>query len=186
LALAGWTAGCSVEDDGDATTFATGGSTVTAEGDTGDGETTGGETGSGTGTESSQSGSTSDSGEESTSTESSTGGFVPPTDETEGGGGAYAPCPGGSCMNGEACLQGEGPNEGKAYCAEVCSPAGDPTSCPDAPDGDAVPSCIDVNDGMGGANTSYCALDCTGGKTCPAGQSCVNETDANGPIQICL
>ena len=146
---------------------------------TGDGETTDG------GTDTTSTSTTGDTGSTTDTTDS--GGFVPPSDESGGGGdGAYAPCPGGMCLNGEACLSGEGPNEGKSYCAETCSPAGNPANCPDAPDADAMPICIDVNDGMGGGNTSYCALDCSGGETCPAGLSCVDETDANGAIKICL
>lgn len=150
----------------------------TGESDTGTdgGETTGADTSTGTST----------TGDTGTTDTSDTGGFVPPSDESGGGDGAYAPCPGGTCLDGEACLSGEGPNEGKSYCAQTCSPAGDPGNCPDAPDGDAMPICIDVNDGMGGGNTSYCALDCSGGETCPAGLSCVDETDANGAIEICL
>lgn len=187
MAAVGLVLACTVDDAGDDTggSFGVGGPTTAMDAgddmsDTGedDSGTTGdtGTTGTDTGT-TSDTGSTSDSGSE-------TGGFVPPNDDDGGGDGAYAPCPGGMCPNGDACLQGEGPNEGKSYCAPLCN--GNPANCPDPPEGDAVPICIDVNDGMGGANTSYCALDCTGGKMCPAGQTCVNETDANGPIMICL
>jgi hypothetical protein len=183
--------GCSAEDDGgEGSSF--GGSYTTAM-DSGDDMTGTGESGAEMGGEET----TGDGGETTgTSTDTSTststgdtdtGGFVPPSDESGGGGdGAYAPCPGGMCLNGESCLSGEGPNEGKSYCAEICSPAGNPANCPDPPDGDAMPICIDVNDGMGGGNTSYCALDCSGGETCPTGLSCVDETDANGAIKICL
>jgi hypothetical protein len=138
-------------------------------------------TGDGSGSESST-GSTGTGTESSSSTD--TGTFVP--GDTGGGDDPYPPCPDGMCPGGGTCLTGEGPNAGKSYCAPTCQPAGDPGTCPEPGDGDATPICITVTDMNGQNPTSYCALDCSGGQTCPAGKTCVDETDANGAIKICL
>jgi hypothetical protein len=183
LCMSGLLAACTVESGGDDATasFGTGSQSTTMMtgdtlGDTGTDEDTG--TTSDTGTDSSTS--SSDSSSTDSSDSEDTMAFVPSTDTTGGGGGAYAPCNGGMCEGGEACLEGEGPNMGKSYCAANCNPPDNPDNCPDAPNGDATPMCISV---MG---TSYCALDCSGGESCPNGMSCVDETHDNGAIKICL
>jgi hypothetical protein len=114
------------------------------------------------------------------------GAFIAEEDQGGGGGGgAYEPCPDGNCTTG-TCLNGDPPNDNKSFCAPNCSPAGDPSGCPPPPSGDAPPMCIDVGDEQGGNVQSFCALDCSGGQTCPTGMTCVQDSDQNGPITICL
>ncbi|HET6584860.1 MAG TPA: hypothetical protein VFG69_15485, partial [Nannocystaceae bacterium] len=55
------------------------------------------------------------------------------------------------------------------YCSTT--PCTDPTTeCDASPGGTAVPICADIMVGM--AMSTACALDCSGGKTCPGGMTC--------------
>lgn len=65
-------------------------------------------------------------------------------------------------------------------CIGRCEPAGNAASCDASPGGTAEPRCLTV--GVG----SYCALDCSGGRTCPAGMICLSDEDDVGPIEICI
>lgn len=75
------------------------------------------------------------------------------------------------CVEGETCVATTDKTNGEL---EVCAATDctDPTmDCPDLPlTGDAPPVCMDI-DGMGG---DECALDCSGGQTCPDGAVCTD------------
>lgn len=117
--------------------------------------------------------------DESTSTgalaESSTGEPLPPQPETSW----WSHCIAGSgCTDDLICmLNGDGDD---GVCTSLCNPAGDGMSCGASPGGTATPGCLNVG------NSSICALDCSGGKTCPSGMLCLADTDDDGPIEICL
>ena len=89
----------------------------------------------------------------------------------------WSPCFGGGCGDGMACMS-EPMQEG--VCTQPCMPAGDATSCPPAPDGDADTTCISLQ------GASWCALDCSHGAQCPAGTTCRALADDLGAIVICL
>jgi hypothetical protein len=89
------------------------------------------------------------------------------------------PCPGNT-----TCLVGEGLNASMTYCAPDCVGPDDPSACPTPATGDAVPRCIVIP--VGGGQWDMCALDCSAESTCPDGMTCVQETDLNGPIEICM
>ncbi len=106
---------------------------------------------------------------------SSTGGGPGPGPGMQPGMGMYSPCtvPQDCGFSPDLCmtitdLQG-------VVLAGFCSrtPCADPVAdCDPSPGGTAVPTCVPVTlDGM--ANTA-CALDCSGGATCPAPMECFN------------
>jgi hypothetical protein len=76
------------------------------------------------------------------------------------------------------CLTNEQLNDG--YCTLECNGSDDPSNCDMPPGGTAVTGCIVVS------NLNLCALDCSGGKSCPGGMVCTMETDQNGPIEVCM
>ncbi len=92
--------------------------------------------------------------------------------------GPYSQCVGGSCEPGLTCIVPELIVDD--MCVESCLPAGDPSSCTPAPGGDSTPICLAVN------GSSYCALDCSGGRSCPSGMVCHDEADDSGPQSICI
>ncbi len=125
-----------------------------------------------------------DTGEEPGSTSAST--FTPLDDDGgDGGGPGGAGDPGwwdfclsdAECQAGFRCLIAEDMSGG--FCSADCG-GGDPATCGEPGSGDAAASCITVS------GNAVCALDCSGGQTCPDGMSCVPEIDQNGPITICL
>lgn len=83
-----------------------------------------------------------------------------------------------ACDAGFSCLSTDAGNDG--VCTSVCNPAGNPGSCGASPGGTAQPVCLSVG------GDSVCALGCEGGLTCPGGMICVNESDDQGPISICI
>lgn len=64
------------------------------------------------------------------------------------------------------------------YCSTT--PCTDASSCDPSPGGTALPACVDVMVGM--AMSTACALDCSGGKTCPGGMIC----SALGAAMVCV
>ncbi len=118
-----------------------------------------------------------------------TGPVPPPMDDTmdgtfgEDGGeqpavGPYSPCMNGTCVAGLVCLDSSVNDQN--MCVEFCSPPGDPSGCAPAPGGDSTPTCLAV-DGF-----SFCALDCSSGRSCPTGMACHDEPDDLGPQMVCL
>jgi hypothetical protein len=82
------------------------------------------------------------------------------------------------CTDDLVCMLNGAGDDG--VCTSFCTPAGDGTSCGASPGVTAEPSCLNV------ADNSICALDCSGGKTCPAGMLCLSDVDDDGPIEVCL
>ena len=158
--------------------------TTTGESDSGTGTTTGASTGDSTGPV------TSDTTTGDTTTGMSTEtGTTGTTDETTGGGGdpvSFAECQDGmadSCPELDpACLVidgpgGFGPNGSFfvtwSYCTRECESDADCVS--GLPGGSAKPRCLP----KGANDIKVCVLDCSFGKTCPAGLECSND-DACG------
>ena len=82
------------------------------------------------------------------------------------------------CTDDLVCMLNGAGDDG--VCTSFCNPAGDGTSCGASPGVTAEPSCLNVS------TNSICALDCSGGKTCPAGMLCLSDVDDDGPIEICM
>jgi len=108
--------------------------------------------------------------------ESSSGGEeIPPQPEA----GWWSDCVETStCTDDLLCFANGAGDDG--VCTQYCTVPGDPTTCGASPGGSATPTCLNV------ADTSICALDCSGGKTCPGGMLCLAAADDDGPIDVCL
>jgi hypothetical protein len=98
-------------------------------------------------------------------------------DDTESNGpseqpatGMYSACLDVSmCVGQNACFTiTEGMDVVDGFCTTV--PCSDPTNCNPSPGGTATPVCAEML--VGGSPTTGCALDCSQGKTCPAGMQC--------------
>jgi len=107
--------------------------------------------------------------------EASTGEPLPPQPETSWWSHCIANA---GCTDDLVCLLNGAGDDG--VCTSLCSPAGDATSCGASPGVSATPSCLIA--GM----SSVCALDCSGGRSCPGGMLCLSDSDDDGPIEICL
>lgn len=100
-------------------------------------------------------------------------------DTGQPGSGMWSSCHGGgSCDASLTCLGTD--DMALGICTTECSPAANPAACGAVPGGTAVASCLSVG------GQSICAIDCSGGLTCPAGMDCIAETDDTGAIEICL
>jgi len=162
--------------------------TTTGESDSGTGTTTGASTGDSTGPVTSDT-TTGDTTGDTTTGMSTETGTTGTTDETTGGGGdpvSFAECQDGmadSCPELDpACLVidgpgGFGPNGSFfvtwSYCTRECESDADCVS--GLPGGSAKPRCLP----KGANDIKVCVLDCSFGKTCPAGLECSND-DACG------
>ncbi|MBX7079326.1 MAG: hypothetical protein K1X88_09090 [Nannocystaceae bacterium] len=120
-----------------------------------------------------------------TGDDASTSGAPPPVDEPDSAGadagvrpdsGPWSSCADGVCAPGLGCLQGESAG---ATCTAACV-GFDPGGCPPPPGEVVTTICIAV------AGQGVCALDCSGGLSCPAGMQCVLDHDDDGPIEVCL
>jgi hypothetical protein len=60
------------------------------------------------------------------------------------------------------------PQAGLGFCTDACEIPGD---CAPSPGGTAQPACVTAT--VNAAEHQVCALDCSGGKTCPGGMECV-------------
>jgi hypothetical protein len=133
--------------------------------------------GTSTATDASGSGSSSSDGEEA----SSAGSTMPDSTDSGSSGasggssggideqpenGVYAACESAfDCVGAVYCISVM-PNVG--FCSKNCS---DPTvDCPDSPGGTATSACVAAM--PNGTPATVCALDCSGGKTCPGGMEC--------------
>jgi len=162
--------------------------TTTGESDSGTGTTTGASTGDSTGPVTSDT-TTGDTTGDTTTGMSTETGTTGTTGETTGGGGdpvSFAECQDGmadSCPELDpACLVidgpgGFGPNGSFfvtwSYCTRECESDADCVS--GLPGGSAKPRCLP----KGANDIKVCVLDCSFGKTCPAGLECSND-DACG------
>jgi hypothetical protein len=94
--------------------------------------------------------------------------------------GMYSDClDAAMCVGLNACVTFP---EGGAATDGYCTRTGCETAiadCAPAPGGSAGPTCIEVTIGM--AMQMVCALDCSGGETCPSGMTCY----AYGSYDIC-
>ena len=83
-------------------------------------------------------------------------------DDGGDGGGSYGACESGlDCDREIYCVH---PRDEAGFCAAGC--AGGVEQCARPSDGDAVPSCIDVE------GNRVCALDCSDSRSCPDGMRC--------------
>lgn len=171
--------GNSLETTGAFTTLAPTGDSDTSSGGDTDGGTSADTTADVEGSTSGAEGS-SDDGALATSSSggaegSSTGVELPPQPETSW----WSHCTSSpECTDDLVCMVNGAEDDG--VCTSFCNPAGDGTSCGASPGVTAVPSCLNVS------TNSICALDCSGGKTCPAGMLCLSDVDDDGPIEICM
>ena len=95
--------------------------------------------------------------------------------------GMYSAClQASTCVGLTTCFTvTEGNDVVDGFCTRA--PCIDPTTdCDPSPGGTSVPICFDML--VGGSPTMGCALDCSGGKTCPGGMQCYSL--ASG--QICI
>jgi len=90
----------------------------------------------------------------------------------------WSSCLDGGCGPDMVCMAEQAGVPG--VCTQPCAPAGDPTGCPPAPEGNAETTCITLEGG------SWCALDCSHAGQCPAGTLCQALADDLGPVVICL
>jgi hypothetical protein len=103
----------------------------------------------------------------------------PPPDGAQPGAGMYAPClDAGACPGLGACFQTLDattmmPSDGFCTIVGCADPALD---CDPSPGGTAVPACYTTG------GSSVCALDCSGGATCPTGMTCTTFVDG----QLCV
>lgn len=171
--------GNSLETTGAFTTLAPTGDGETSSGGDTDGSTSA-DTTTGVGGSTSVGGS-SDGGADASSSSgaaesSSSGGIeLPPQPETSW----WSHCTGTpECTDDLVCMLNGAGDDG--VCTSFCNPAGDGTSCGASPGVTAQPSCLNVD------TNSICALDCSDGKTCPAGMLCLSDVDDDGPIEICM
>ena len=108
-----------------------------------------------------------DDGEASTTSE--------PVDGDQPDNGMYSHCTMvGECVGLNTCvtiLDAEG-NPFDGFCSnDMCEdPAAD---CDPSPGGDATPTCVNIT--LGGEPATACALDCTGGLSCPNGMVCYED-----------
>ncbi|RMG97721.1 MAG: hypothetical protein D6705_08125 [Deltaproteobacteria bacterium] len=79
-------------------------------------------------------------------------------------GGAYGPCPDGTCPEGEVCVESAA-SPGARICAETCLLDED---CPAPASGSAAPLCV-PGDLL---PDTVCRLDCSSGQACPEGATC--------------
>ncbi len=81
--------------------------------------------------------------------------------------GPYSPCETAAmCFGLTACVV---PMPGLGFCSEQCMIPGD---CGPSPGGSAQPACVMAT--VNAVAMQVCALDCSGGKTCPTGMECVS------------
>jgi hypothetical protein len=73
------------------------------------------------------------------------------------------------CDPGFGCLTNDTATDG--FCSILCSPVGDPSGCDPDPGGVLDPICT-----VAGGGESVCALDCSGGESCPAGMVCTADS----------
>lgn len=117
-------------------------------------------------------------GEPVDETSSSTGEAQEGDPGTLPGSGPWSACVDTSCGPGYGCLQAT--MGGGGVCTVGCIAPGDASACPAAPGDIVAPICILAQ------GQPVCALDCTGGLTCPSGSTCSVETDDLGSIEVCL
>lgn len=135
-----------------------------------------------------ESGSGDDTAATSTDGDSGSAGTFLPLDDggdAEGGqapqpvDGWWSPCLSAAhCDPGLLCLGTDDMTDG--VCTAQCVPYGNAESCAPSPGGTAETTCLTVGGG------SVCALDCSGGRSCPAGMHCLADHDDLGPIAICM
>lgn len=75
------------------------------------------------------------------------------------------------------------PSDEDGYCTDICSTPDDPSRCDASPGGDASTSCLDI--GLASGNR-VCALDCSGGASCPGGMRCEAIDTNDGERRICF
>lgn len=150
----GTTVGTTVGTTMTATSVGTG----AASGDTGDGSESSG-SGSGSAT--------------TTPSDDATGNDSGPDEQPADG--PYSACVSAvECFGTTACVLVMG-NLG--FCTNNCTIPGD---CGPSPAGTATPACVTAP--VGGTDMQVCALDCSGGKTCPGGMECL----ALGASMVCV
>jgi hypothetical protein len=154
----GTSVGTTVGSTMTATMTATSVSTGTASADTGDdSESSGGGSSSAT----------------TTPSEDATGSDSGPDEQPADG--PYSACVSAvECFGTTACVLVMG-NLG--FCTNNCTIPGD---CGPSPAGTATPACVTAP--VGGVDMQVCALDCSGGKTCPGGMECL----ALGASMVCV
>ena len=93
--------------------------------------------------------------------------------------GWWSPCESSDddCLDELECLRW--PDLDRGACTYECVVHGDPSTCGAAPGGDAVPACAPID------GDSVCVLDCSEGRTCPAGLECLMVAGDNGPLTLC-
>lgn len=127
------------------------------------------ETGTAEGSESAASSDTASTTPSEDATGNDTGPDEQPTD------GLYSACVSAvECFGTTACVLVMG-NLG--FCTNTCTIPGD---CGPSPAGTATPACVTAP--VGGVDMQVCALDCSGGKTCPGGMECL----ALGASMVCV
>jgi hypothetical protein len=127
-----------------------------------------------------------ETGAASSDGESGSAGTFLPLDGDGDGGHAPQPADGwwsaclsaAHCDAGLACLGTDDMTDG--VCTAQCVPHGNAQSCAPSPGGTAETTCLTVGGG------SVCALDCSSGRSCPAGMKCLGDHDDLGPISICM
>jgi hypothetical protein len=75
------------------------------------------------------------------------------------------------------------PADEQGYCTDLCLAPDDPSNCDPSPGGGAAESCLDIGI-PGGARV--CALDCSGGKSCPGGMRCEGIETDDGERRVCF
>jgi hypothetical protein len=192
--------GCAVGEGSDPDEYGFGGASATAvmTASPSEDDDDGGEDGS---ESSSSAAGESTSGEEGGGSSSESAGTFGPGDESSGGPGATTVDPSGGDPNGgqpgagmySACLQ-PADCAGLDACMQIVDANMQPTDgfctvlgcanaavdCDPSPGGTATATCYAVQTQMGA--DAICALDCGGGKTCPAGMQCTNLTGG----QLCV
>jgi hypothetical protein len=80
--------------------------------------------------------------------------------------GLYSECEStANCFGATVCVPVMPP---LGFCSDNCAISGD---CAPSPGGTAAQACVTAS--VGGADMMVCALDCSGGKTCPGGMACL-------------
>lgn len=106
-----------------------------------------------------------------------------PTDDPPGGGqpddGMYSACiTADHCPGLAGCATiGDPPTDG--FCTDLCAGPNNPAGCDPSPEGTATVTCMVLS------GFDLCALDCSGGKTCPAPMVCTSVMDEQGLKDIC-
>jgi len=88
----------------------------------------------------------------------------------------YAPCRSSeACQSADliACVVRPDLDDEPGFCAPACA-----SPCPDAPDGDARPVCLEID------GSSVCALECDADVTCPESFGCAEVTDADDEARM--